>query len=199
MLNTDAAVTAVSARIWREYLIDIHPNLNPPAVTRVDGRELVTLGTLVLTFEIGADFFPVKAHVIEGLAFYVIIGRDFVKEVCSGIDFMNNVVEFVYADDSLPFDFSNLDDGPEVDDSEFVSCGHADCSFTISPRSEKIVLGKLKTTPVNGQNGDVCGIAIPRSDLPHCYSIFDAAEIVKVSDPEWYDSDQSSQSVCLTS
>ena len=29
---------------------------------------------------------------------------------------------------------------------------------------------------------DVCGIVIPRSDLPHRYSIFGAAEIVKVSE-----------------
>ena len=58
LCQTGAAITAVSACIWREYLIDIHPNLNPPArgaVATVDGRELVTLGTLVLTFEIGAD------------------------------------------------------------------------------------------------------------------------------------------------
>ena len=40
----------------------------------------------------------------------------------------------------------------------------------------------FKTTPVNGQNGDVCGIVIPRSDLPHRYSILGAAEIVKVSE-----------------
>ena len=39
---------------------------------------------------------------IEELAFDVIIGRDFLKEFCSGIDFMNNVVEFVHADDPLP-------------------------------------------------------------------------------------------------
>ena len=147
-----------------------------------DGRELVTLGTLVLTFEIGADSFPVKARVIEGLAFDVIIGRDFLKEFCSGIEFMNNVVEFVHADDPLQFDFGHHDDDPDVDDSEFVSSVHADYSFTIPPRSEKIVSGKLKTTPVNGQNGDVCGIVIPRSDLPHRYSIFGAAEIVKVSE-----------------
>ena len=124
-------------RIWREYLIDIHPNLNPPArgaVTTVDGRELVTLGTLVLTFEIGADSFPVKAHVIEGLAFDVIIGRDFLKEFCSGVDFMNNEVEFVHADNPLTFDFGDLDDDPDVDDSKFVSSVHADYSFTISPR-----------------------------------------------------------------
>ena len=35
---------------------------------------------------------------------------------------------------------------------------------------------------MNGQNGDVCGIVIPRSDLPHRYSISGAAEIVKVSE-----------------
>ena len=47
-----------------------------------------------------------------------------------------------------------------MDDSKFVGSVHADCSFTILLRSEKIVLGKLKTRPVNGQNGDVCGIVI---------------------------------------
>ena len=110
---------------------------------------------LVLTFEIGADSYPVKAHVIEGLAFDVIIERDFLKEFCSGIDFMNNVVEFVHADNPLPFDFGDLDDDPNVDDSEFVSSVHADYSFTILPRSEEIILGKLKTTPVNGQKGQI--------------------------------------------
>ena len=187
LLDTGAAVTAVSARISREYLIVFHPDLNPPAcgaVTTEDGRELDTLGTLVLTFEIGDDFFPVRAQVVEGLAFDLIIRRDFLKdsEFCYGIDFMNNVVEFVHAVGPLPFDFSHLDDDPDVDDSELVSSVHADYSFTIPPRSEKIVSGKLKAKPVNGQNGDVCGNVIPRSDLPHRYSILGAAEIVKVSE-----------------
>ena len=80
LLDTGAAVTAVRARICRECLINIHPYQISPArgaVTTVGGRELVTLGTLVSTFEICADSFPVKAHVIEGLAFDLIIGRDF--------------------------------------------------------------------------------------------------------------------------
>ena len=40
LLDTGAAVTVVSACIWRKYLIDIDPNLNLPArgvVTTVDG------------------------------------------------------------------------------------------------------------------------------------------------------------------
>ena len=48
--------------------------------------------------------------------------------------------------------------------------------------SEMCIRDRLKTTPVNGQNGDVCGIVIPRSDLPRRYSILGAAEIVKVSE-----------------
>ena len=113
---------------------------------------------------------------IEGLAFDVIIGRDFLREFCSRIDFVD-VVDFVHGDDPLPFDLSRLDDDPNVDDSEFVSSVQADFSFTIPPHSEKIVLGKLKDMPVTE---DVCSIVIPRSDLPHRYSIFGAAEIVKV-------------------
>ena len=152
LLDTGAAVTAVSAHIWREYFIDIHPNLNPLSrgtVTTADGCELVelvTLGTLILSFDIDAHSFPVEAHVIEGLAFDVIIGRVFLREFCPRIDFVNYVVEFVHADDPLPFDLSRFSDDPDVDDSEFVSSEHADFSFLIPPRSEKIAFGKLKDT-----------------------------------------------------
>ena len=120
---------------------------------------------------------PAKAHVIEGLAFDVIIGRDFLREFCSRIDFIDNVVEFVHADDPLPFDLSCLGDDPDVDGLEFISSVHADFSFMIPPHSEKIILGKLKDMPVTE---DLCGIVLPRSNLPHRYSIFGAAEIVKV-------------------
>ena len=132
-----------------------------------------------MSFDIDAESFPVKAHVIEGLAFDVIIGRDFLREFCSRIDFVDNIVEFVHTDVPLPFDLSRLGDDPNVDGSEFVSSVHADFSVTIPPRCEKIVLGKLKDMPVSG---DICCIVIPRSHLPHCYSIFGAAEIVKVSE-----------------
>ena len=174
-----AVTTAVSARIWREYLIAFCPNLNPSTrgvVTTVDGCELVTLGTLVLTFDINADSFPAKAHVIEDLGFDVLIGRHFLREFCSRIDFVGNVVEFVRADDPLPFDLSRLSDVPDVDDSEFVSSLHYDISFAIPPRSEKIVLGKLKNILVNE---DVCGIVIPRSDLPHRYSFLALQKLSK--------------------
>ena len=74
---------------------------------------------------------------IESLAFVVIIGQDFFREFCSRIDFVDNMVEFVHADDPLPFELSRLSDDPDVDGSEFVSSVHADFSFTIPPRCEK--------------------------------------------------------------
>ena len=64
LVDTGAAVSAVSACIWREYLITIDPNLNPltrGAVTTVDGCKLVTLGTLVLSFDIDAESFSCKS------------------------------------------------------------------------------------------------------------------------------------------
>ena len=176
LLDTGAAISAVSARIWREYLIDIHPNLNLPAcgaVTTVDGCELVTLGTPVLSFD--SESSPAKPHVIEGLAFDVIIRKDFLREFCSRIDFVGNIVEFVHGDDPLPFDVSRLGDDPDVDGSEFVSSVHADFTFTIPPHPEKIVLGKLKDMPVTE---DICGIVIPRSDLPYRYSTLELQRLI---------------------
>ena len=38
LIHTGDAVTAVSARFWRECLIDIYPNLNPPARGAVNSR-----------------------------------------------------------------------------------------------------------------------------------------------------------------
>ena len=87
------------------------------------------------------------------------------------------MVEFVHADDPLPFDLSCTGDDAKVGDSEFISSVHANFSFTILPHSEKIILGKLKD--MLGTE-DVCGIVMPWSQLPHGYSIFGAAEIIKV-------------------
>ena len=45
LLDTGAAVTAVSARIWGDHFIDIYPNVNLSAcsaVTTVDGCALLS-------------------------------------------------------------------------------------------------------------------------------------------------------------
>ena len=63
--------------------------------------------------------------------------------------------------------------------SNFVCSVHADFSFTIPPESEIVVMAGLNSLPDENQ---ACGLVFPRSDLPHCYSIFGASELVKVSD-----------------
>lgn len=72
-----------------------------------------------------------------------------------------------------------MEEVPDDGSSEIVSSMHADFSFTILPRSERIVLDKLKNIPVNEH---VCGRVIPRSDLPHHYLIFGAVGIIYVSE-----------------
>jgi len=57
---------------------------------------------------------------------------------------------------------------------------HADTAFTIPPESEIIVQGKLNAElPLKKA---VCGLVVPRNDLPHRYSIFGASALVKITE-----------------
>ena len=61
LLDTGAAVTAVSARVWQKCAGNISLNLGPPnhdSITTVDGCLLKVLGTVMLPFAIGSKTFP---------------------------------------------------------------------------------------------------------------------------------------------
>ena len=108
------------------------------------------------------------------------MGRKFFQKFVS-IDFDEGVVHFEHGDDPLPFDDS---DPLTVDcgdcSPEFVCSVHAYLSFTVPPESEIIVLGRLNAAlPLKKI---VCGLVVPRNDLPHRYSIFGASELVKVTE-----------------
>ena len=80
----------------------------------------------------------------------------------------------------MPFDC-----GPVTADSsncvpEFVCSVHANAAFTIPPESEIIVLGRLNAElPLKKT---VCGLVVPRNDLPHRYSSFGESELAKVTE-----------------
>ena len=85
LVDTGAAITAVSANVWKKYLSHTYPSLNVSSsgnVTSVNGCPLNTLGKTLMRFVIEDEVFPFEAHVIEDLAHEVIIGRDFLQEVC---------------------------------------------------------------------------------------------------------------------
>ena len=134
----------------------------------------------MLPFEIGSKTFPFEAHVIQDLTSDVILGRNFFETICAKIDFGEGMIQFKHGEDPLTFDSDpvTLDSGncgPE-----FVCSVHADTAFIIPPESEIIVLGKLKAElPLKKT---VCIFVVPRNDLPHCYSIFGASELVKVTE-----------------
>ena len=88
------------------------------------------------------------------------------------------MIRFKHGEDPLPFDYDpvNVDSGDCSP--EFVCSVHADTSFIIPAESEIIVLGRLNAElPLKKI---VCGLVVPRNDLPHRDSIFGASELVKV-------------------
>ena len=161
---------------------NISLNLGPPnhdSITTVDGCLLKVIGRVMLPFAIGSEIFPFEAHVIQDLTSDVILGRNFFEKFCAKIDFDEGMIRFKHGEDPLPFD----SDPVTVDNDccpEFVCSVHADTAFTIPPQSEIMVLGRLNAElPLKKT---VCGLVVPRNDLPHRYSIFGASELVKVTE-----------------
>ena len=186
LLDTGAAVTAVSARVWQESVSDISPNLDPPNhdfIRTVDGYSLEILVKVMLPFAIGSNSFPFEAHVIPGLTSDVILGRHFSQKICAKIDFDEGMIKFKHGNNPLPFDDSDpvaVDSGDCSARAEFVCPAHADSSFTILPESEIIVFGRLNAElPLKKI---VCGLVVPRNDYPQRYSIFGASEPVKFAE-----------------
>ena len=172
LLDTGAAVTAISSQVWDKYLS--HKNCcldssSTSCVTTVSGSPLSVLGKVWLNFVIKSDVFPFEAYVIKDLTHDVVLGRDFLQKYCSRIDFMENVIEFSHPEDPLPFADSFGDDlDAEVFDNCILSV-HADNSFTIPAQSEVVVVGRLSSMPkgVNTSAGEIYGLVTPKSDLPH--------------------------------
>ena len=186
LLDTGAAVTAISSQVWDKYLS--HKNFcldssSTSCVTTISGSPLSVLGKVWLNFVIKSDVFPFEAYVIKDLTHDVVLGRDFLQKYCSRIDFMENIIEFSHPEDPLPFaDCFGDDLDAEVSDNYILSV-HADNSFTIPAQSEVVVIGRLSSMPkgVNTSASEIYGLVTPKSDLPHRYSVFGASELVKVS------------------
>ena len=95
LLDTGAAVTAISSQVWDKYLS--HKNCcldssSTSCVTTISGSPLSVLGKVWLNFVIKSDVFPFEAYVIKDLTHDVVLGRDFLQNYCSRIDFMENII-----------------------------------------------------------------------------------------------------------
>ena len=182
LIDSGAAVTAVSAKVWRKYLCHPYPRLDRPdseSVTTVNGSCLTILGKSPMKFVIDSHEFPFEARVIENLSYDVILGRDFLKEFCFRVDFENGSVNFPFEPDPLPFKGVHLNDDSDLTDKAFISSVHASRTFVIPPQSEILVSGELNSLP---SAVGINGMIIPKSDLCHRYSVFGASELVSVAD-----------------
>ena len=163
LIDSGAAVTAVSAKVWRKYLCHAYPRLDGPdseSVTTVNGSCLTILGKSPMKFVIDSHEFPFEAHVIENLSYDVILGRDLLKEFCFMVDFENGSVNFPSEPDPLPFKGEHLNDDSDLTDKAFISSVHASRTFVIPPQSEILVSGELNSLP---SAVGINGMIIPKS------------------------------------
>ena len=149
LIDTGAAVTAISSQVWDRYPSHKNCCLDSSLtsrVTSVSGSPLSVLHKVWLKFVIKSDVFPFEAYVIKDLTHDVVLGRDFLQKYCSIINFMENIIEFSHPENPLPFADSFGDD---LDAEGFDNCVlsvHADNSFTIPAHSEVVVAGRLSST-----------------------------------------------------
>ena len=163
LIDSGAAVTAVSAKVWRKYLCHAYPRLDGPdseSVTTVNGSCLTILGKSPMKFVIDSHEFPFEARVIENLSYDVILGRDFLEEFCLKVDFENGSVNFPSEPDPLPFKGEHLNDDSDLTDKAFISSVHASRTFVIPPQSEILVSGELNSLP---SAVGINGMIIPKS------------------------------------
>ena len=168
LIDSGAAVTAVSAKVWRECLSYAYPSLDKcssECVTSVNWCQLTTIGKLLVEFVIGFHAFPFKAHVIEDLTCDVILGRDFLQKFCFTVDFENGMVRFFPESDPLPFNDVQLDDDVVNPDETFISPVHASRTFVIPSHSEILVPGRLDDLPASVVS--INGMLAPRTNLCH--------------------------------
>ena len=119
-----------------------------------------------MKFDVQSEVFPCEAHVIEGLTYYVILGRDFLQKYSSKIDFVKAVIEFSSEANPPPFcglESHNFDDDDLPDDTSFACRVHANFSFVIPPESDVVVPAVLHCLP---QRPNATGLVAPRSTLP---------------------------------
>ena len=113
-------------------------------VTTVNGFPLKSLGKTLVKFVIQSQVFPCEAHVIEGLTYDVILGRDFLQKCSSNIDFDKARIELSHPENPLPFSGMEaaVSDDYSANDTAFVCSAHAHFSSVIPPELDLCLLDR---------------------------------------------------------
>ncbi|PFX19219.1 hypothetical protein AWC38_SpisGene16384 [Stylophora pistillata] len=158
LTDSGAAVTAVSANVWRKHLCYAYPELGEPdseSVTTVNGSRLTTVGKTLTEFLIDSRIFTFK------------------------IDFKDGLVSFPSEPSPFPFEGVRVDDYNDLIDKAFIFSVHVSHTFVILPQSEILISGELEDS---SNKYGIDGMIVLKPDLSHRYSISGASELVGVAE-----------------
>ena len=141
LVDTGAAVTVVSDRFYNDILRATHGMLKQEeldSVRTADGSSVPVTGAVSFSVSIGNRVYLCNASVVVGLAYNVVLGRDFLHENHAVIDVREEFVTF-FGDNKVPFAIGKS--FPLVSEVRVAK------TLVIDAQSEVIIPARLETSP----------------------------------------------------
>ena len=97
LVDTGACISTISAQFWNQklrQLCSMEDAKHLKQINTVSGHSLNILGRVSLPCKIQDNLYDLVAYVVEGIQFDIILGRDFLSQYKTRIDFNRNTIIF---------------------------------------------------------------------------------------------------------
>ena len=168
LVDTGAAISVISESFFNSAL-RMHYSLQTPrngleSIQTANGATVAVKGFVTFPLTIGNEHYECQASVVSGLAYNVVLGRDFLHKTHAVIDVPGHIVTFKN-DNTVSFITGNT---PPLLCSVAVFS-----SFVIEPRSEAIIPVQL----LQSHSSSVAGLVEGNEKLTSRYRLLPAASI----------------------
>ena len=152
LVDTGASISVISDEFYnsvlRPYISMECPSNGPESIQTANGANIPVIGFVSFFVDIGNKAYDCRASIIPGLAYRVVLGRDFLQKHAAVIDVSRQMVTFT-SNNTVPFADGH---SPPLLCSVVVASTNM-----IEPRSESIIPATLATPPMHAVVGLVEG------------------------------------------
>eukprot|EP00795_Rhopilema_esculentum_P003980 gene3980-18300_t len=167
LVDTGAAVTVISDKFYNAvlrvaYRVRQQESLN--SVKTADGKEAPVIGAVLFPILVGSVSYQCHAFVVAGLAYKIVLGRDFFHEYGAVIDVRQQFVDF---SGKNKINFASGEYPPLISDVRVSK------TFVIDAQSELVIQARLEKFATSYVVGLI--EAVPK--LSDCYHLYGACSL----------------------